>query len=82
MRIGFGSDFSKVQNIGCEKIENNGKNSTGCNEIFKESTIELYSARPEAVTYTSGGGYKGNLNNNVTKDTNVCDRKKPEFQKR
>ena len=81
MRIGLVSNFSKVQNVGCGKIENNGGSSTECNEIFKENTVELYSSRSEAVTYTSGGGYKGNLNKNVAKDDEVCDGKKIEFEK-
>lgn len=82
MRIGLVSNFSKVQNVGCGKIDNNGKNSAGCNEIFKENIIELYSVRPEAVTYTSGGGYKGNLNKNVAKDDEVCDGEKIELPKK
>lgn len=82
MKIGLDSDISKLQNVSLKKVENNHKNPTECNGGLKESTVDLNSSRPEAVTYTARGGYVRKLNNVATKDNEVCDCKKPEFQAR
>ncbi len=71
MKIDLVSDFNKVQNIGLKKVENNSKNSTECHEVIQQSTVDLQSSTPEAVTYTASGGYRRNLNNKVIENNDV-----------
>lgn len=82
MKIDLDSNISKLQNVSPKKITNNDKNLNKFNEVLNESTVDLHNSRPEAVTYSSSGAYRRNLNNMVKNDNDICDCKKPEFQQK
>lgn len=51
MKIDLASNINKVQSVSTKNVENNGKNLKECNEVLKESTVDLQYSRPEAFTY-------------------------------